>query len=1176
MPSKKPNNRPSPAKAKGNPNWRRNDDDDSDDDGESDASDDAEEEVKSDESGGMSDDGAAGSATTPWTKFTKKRLWAFRTDRDEIMKSAAGLKTKLEAERATAASLRVQLGLANARLLELETSTATSRGDGAAVVYDTAAVTKLRDEHASELKERDARHKNALQEQANAHAALLREHDVLLRSALDENHALRTRDDVMFRRVAKMQRTALKTLEEIQGLRLSPLSNKVTELERERDALRKERDEYRAKANKQSRMGSLGEEAGPHMLVTVTERVRGRTPREVIRPNNALKERIHEWSRQGREWFGNQGWLWVLAYVMCSRGKAINYVLAFALPRKIVAALFDKSIRDWESGELAANIAFMTRLTTVVGRRRWDKTRRGLKFEYDEVAKRHARRTLELEHFTVKQVDDMLGRRAHDEARVRLVAKYSKVWEAQCGPIERLYDPLTSTEKADEVGAYIDVYGLVLLLVTSALTIDKYHKELKVVVKHDEHGAYLSVLVGDGCDEYPRTRKKTATEGSISLRHECGAACSPERQWPYLSVDASESSAPVTYVIAKKEKAITRLRSSMDANQRIQLGVSLCGTAKPALRRLLVAGPETPDGVVVLGQDRNFINLRVQIDYIPIFDLKHHALCYSSTGTSGIYGGIGSSVTRDNWHDPEVNICSYGDWIQNERVKAARKAGEVGADGDDPTADGSEIFFHEPAYWKKCSDAMLAHMTSFRTNNPNKTTDQLHDEALKFAKQNEHGFVKGRERDGVETFEPYSFMDVVFKCVLHLDTNFGAVFVDGAEAYSKQLSGDRKNKYSHEDNNHRKWHESLDNATMEPIADRLRNDLPWINKQPKSFRLLGPHVFALFENAGDIDAALSREDESPAEWLERNSLITMLLLHRGISCLHSKFILKKTEVHLLVEMGRYLMRLVVSLHLPMSYNLFYMCIENPQNLRRHMGRFAIDDEHVLGLQFACSQGPEAFHHDSNVRIAMQTSGRPGCHFAHMENNLLLRIASPEIVSVRFDPKGRHIHRIPDKPIKGRCRLCNVKLSDDAGCELPIGRVATNVMMTGFFVTKPLCFRCCNGRIHVFLGVCAVAGGLVQGSKCERIIATSNFIVKRKEGLVAFENARAMRIESAELYHSEQLAELDGVPNLDDVLGSTDGPGDETPGDQSDGFLVEALAPIGTPIQMMPSLADALR
>ena len=83
-----------------------------------------------------------------------------------------------------------------------------------------------------------------------------------------------------------------------------------------------------------------------------------------------------------------------------------------------------------------------------------------------------------------------------------------------------------------------------------------------------------------------RTRKKTATEGSISLRHECGAECSPERQWPYLSADASESSAPVTYVIAKDEKAITRLRSSMDSNQRIQLGVSLCGTAKPALRRL--------------------------------------------------------------------------------------------------------------------------------------------------------------------------------------------------------------------------------------------------------------------------------------------------------------------------------------------------------------------------------------------------------------------------------------------------------------------------------------------------------------------------------------------------------------------------------------------------------------
>ena len=56
----------------------------------------------------------------------------------------------------------------------------------------------------------------------------------------------------------------------------------------------------------------------------------------------------------------------------------------------------------------------------------------------------------------------------------------------------------------------------------------------------------------------------------------------------------------------------------------------------------------------------------------------------------------------------------------------------------------------------------------------------------------------------------------------------------------------------------------------------------------------------------------------------------------------------------------------------------------------------------------------------------------------------------------------------------------------------------------------------------------------------------------------------------------ELAELEGAPNLDDALGSIDGAGDETPGDASDGFLVEALVPIGTLIQMMPGLADALR
>ena len=106
---------------------------------------------------------------------------------------------------------------------------------------------------------------------------------------------------------------------------------------------------------------------------------------------------------------------------------------------------------------------------------------------------------------------------------------------------------------------------------------------------------------------------------------------------------------------------------------------------------------------------------------------------------------------------------------------------------------------------------------------------------------------------------------------------------------------------------------------------------------------------------------------------------------------------------------------------------------------------------------------------------MQTSGRPGrdgkhgCHYAHMQNMLLLRTAGNEVIQIKFDPKGRHIHRVDTEHKEGTCRLCSIKLSEDRsadGYPLPPGYVATSLMQKYFNVRKPLCFSCANGKAVV--------------------------------------------------------------------------------------------------------------
>ena len=168
---------------------------------------------------------------------------------------------------------------------------------------------------------------------------------------------------------------------------------------------------------------------------------------------------------------------------------------------------------------------------------------------------------------------------------------------------------------------------------------------------------------------------------------------------------------------------------------------------------------------------------------------------------------------------------------------------------------------------------------------------------------------------------------------------------------------------------------------MEPIAKRLRNRIP-PSTDPQDFRLLGPHVISAMKHIFLFDAACEVENETDAEWLERNVIRSMALMHRGISTMHSKFTMNKTDVPLLVEMGRYMMRLVDSLHLPRSYNLNYMCLGNPQLLQLNVERFAITEALVLGLQsLGCAQVcVDCGHTRENESARSEKRQSPAWHF----------------------------------------------------------------------------------------------------------------------------------------------------------------------------------------------------
>ena len=329
-------------------------------------------------------------------------------------------------------------------------------------------------------------------------------------------------------------------------------------------------------------------------------------------------------------------------------------------------------------------------------------------------------------------------------------------------------------------------------------------------------------------------------------------------------------------------------------------------------------------------------------------------------------------------------------------------------------------------------------------------------------------------------------------------------------------------------------------------------------------------------------------NETEAEWLERPTLETMALMHRGISTLHSQFKMQKSDVPLLVDMGRYMMRLVDTLHLPASYNLNYMCIGNPQLLELHMDRFAISELMVMGLQsLGCAQGPEAFHHDSGIRIPMQTSGRPGCHYTHLENALLIRTAAPDVLKFKFDPHSRKIHRHDEAAKPGHCRCCSERLSEPP-CTPPTHVVITVTMRDGFMVQQPLCCGCANDVAVIMHEVCAQPGGMRAG-KVDRICSESNLAVARQERSLQFDAINEERRSDAQNHFNAMLAKHGETPDLGETIGQLADADDAAPpaggrngsdepasfGDDSDDESSVASIATSTDRQGVPNLGDML-
>ena len=199
---------------------------------------------------------------------------------------------------------------------------------------------------------------------------------------------------------------------------------------------------------------------------------------------------------------------------------------------------------------------------------------------------------------------------------------------------------------------------------------------------------------------------------------------------------------------------------------------------------------------------------------------------------------------------------------------------------------------------------------------------------------------------------------------------------------------------------------------------------------------------------------------------------------------------------------------------------------------------------------------------------MQTSGRPGCHYEHMTNSLLLRTAGNEILKIKFDPKARSIHRVDVEHVKGKCRCCSEQLPDDhtvSGYRLPPGYVANALMSKHFNFANPICFECANGKPPVILDTCSSPDGIIAGRRVEKVLTRSSFVASRQEATKKFnEKVNERNERSLELFKKRlTAAAINNAPDMragdeiDDGAVGSDAADSEPPSDDESAQETEA-------------------
>ena len=216
----------------------------------------------------------------------------------------------------------------------------------------------------------------------------------------------------------------------------------------------------------------------------------------------------------------------------------------------------------------------------------------------------------------------------------------------------------------------------------------------------------------------------------------------------------------------------------------------------------------------------------------------------------------------------------------------------------------------------------------------------------------------------------------------------------------------------------------LENRTLSQSAQRNKTT---------SVRLPGKGLDAWLLSEAWFNALLTAADESASFWLTLHAWKARAYLIRVMLTYQSRYTLPKEKIEVLIELGRKILRLSSRLGLPITYNLHYFCIGNPQPMKASHEELMVSEDECLGFQaVASAKGGESKHADTKRRALSDTNGHDDWP-AQLVTALSYVVLSQTDGNLRMDDlqfKAEDKVRFSDdEPKEGMC-ACGAPLGDD--------------------------------------------------------------------------------------------------------------------------------------------------